>query len=98
MIGFGKTISDALNAGFDSGWVQPFITALEGLIVTYGLYKATIATTSAVQTASYRLEIAELDQLIATQQAKIEVDLQENVNKGERSCGCGSCCGYRCTS
>lgn len=90
MIGFGKSISDALNAGFDSGWVQPYITALEGLIVTYGLYKASIAGTAAAQslqtsamTASYEEQIVALDQLMATQQAKIEVDLQEMVTKGQ---------------
>ena len=97
MIDIGKTISDALNAGFDTGVTQAFITALEGLIVTYGVYRAGLLATSAAQsmqtaaiaeqtaamTAGYEAQIAELDKLITTQEAKIETDLQQMVTSGQ---------------
>ncbi len=90
MIGVKKSLADTLNEGFDNGTVQKFITALEGLIVTYGAYRAILMAVGAAQslntaamTSGYEAQIAELDKLIATQEAKIEVDLQEAVTKGQ---------------
>ena len=89
MIGIGKAISDTLNAGFDAGIIQPFITALEMFAVTWGVYRAALLATSAAQslntsamTAGYEAQVAELDRLMVAQEAKIELDLQEAVNKG----------------
>lgn len=90
MKGFSKSITDALNEGFNTGAVQNFADALGALALTYGIYRAAIASTNAVQsiqtatmTAGYKTEIAELDALIATQETEISVRMQEAVAKGQ---------------
>lgn len=90
MIGFGKSLSDALNTGFESGATQKFVTVLEGLIATYGLYRAALMATGAVQSlqtqgmvAGYDAQIAELEKLMAAQETKIAADLQERIDNGK---------------
>lgn len=90
MKGLSKSITDALNEGFNTGAVQNFADALGALALTYGIYRAAIASTNAVQsiqtatmTAGYNTEIAELDALIATQETEISVRMQEAVAKGQ---------------
>ena len=92
MVGFSKTISDALNAGFETGTTQKMIEALEALIMTYGVYRGLLMSVGAyhsLQTkamvADYETQMAELDKLMATQEAKIELDLQEAVDSGNLS-------------
>lgn len=89
MIGFGKTISDALNAGFETGTTQKMIGALEALIMIYGIYRGLLMSVGAyhsLQTkglvADYETQIAELERLMAVQEAKVEVDLQEAIDAG----------------
>ena len=90
LIGFGKTLSDALNVGFETGGIDKMVEAVEALVLTYGVYRGVLFATSAAQnlqtatmTSSYEAQIAELDKLIATQEAKIAIDLQEQVNNGK---------------
>lgn len=89
MIGVKKSLADALNEGFDNGTVQKFITVLEGAILSYALYRASLMATSAAQSlqtqtmvAGYDAQIAELEKMMLAQEAKIELDLQEQVNSG----------------
>lgn len=89
LIGFGKTLSDSLNVGFETGSIDKMVEAVEALVLTYGIYRGVLVATSAAQniqtatmTSSYEAQIVELEKLMATQEAKIALDLQEQVNNG----------------
>lgn len=89
LIGFGKTLSNALNEGFETGGIDKMVEAVEALVLTYGIYRGVLVATAAAQniqtatmTSSYEAQIVELEKLMATQEAKIALDLQERVNNG----------------
>lgn len=89
LIGFGKSLSNSLNEGFETGSIDKMVTAVEALAVTYGVYRAALVATSAAQsvqtaamTSGYEAQIVELEKLIGVQEQKIATDLQEAVNSG----------------
>lgn len=79
-------IAKSINKAFDSGAMDKALVSLEAFIAAYATYRglltATTAWNSAALGGTYKLQIAELQQLIPLKELDGQADLQAAVAKG----------------